>query len=248
MRSIEKCIAAKSSTTCTRKRDRWGQTHQAARPEAEWLRRGDPALQIVSDESWQAAHARLAASRQTYFRMNKGQLWGRPVAGTASKYLLVGLTRCGCCGGGMVVKSRDHGRKRAHRYACSSYHLRGRSVCENKFELILAEADALMLDAVEQDLLADDVVEMAIAEAVAMLSAPVAPVSAIDDARRELRAIQGQLLHLTSAVASGGELSSLVDAIRQREQRRVQLERQVAAATWYALWIRSGSSRIYGLD
>jgi hypothetical protein len=75
----------------------------------------------------------------------------------------------------MLVKSREHGRKRHHRYACSSYHLRGRSVCPNHLELPLAEADAQMLDAIEGDILAPDVVDLAIEEAIGMLTAPPAP-------------------------------------------------------------------------
>ena len=47
----------------TRKRDALGQQRQAARPEAEWLRRPAPHLQIVSDNLWRAAQAQLAASR-----------------------------------------------------------------------------------------------------------------------------------------------------------------------------------------
>lgn len=54
-----------------------------------------------------------------HLRGTNGHLWGRPATGTTAKYLLTELVRCGACGGGMIVKTRAHGRKRSYRYACS---------------------------------------------------------------------------------------------------------------------------------
>ena len=39
----------------TRKRDTWGRTHQAGRPEADWIRVPAPSLRIVSDDLWARA-------------------------------------------------------------------------------------------------------------------------------------------------------------------------------------------------
>jgi hypothetical protein len=41
----------------TRKRNAWGQQHQSARPEREWMRSPAPELRIVSEERWAAAPA-----------------------------------------------------------------------------------------------------------------------------------------------------------------------------------------------
>jgi DNA invertase Pin-like site-specific DNA recombinase len=212
----------------TQKRDRWGRKRQAARPESDWLRQTVTALRIVSDEDWAAAHARLKASSDTYLRGTAGQLWGRPMTGLGAKYLLVGLARCGTCGGGMLVKSRAHGRRRSFRYGCSSYHLRGRSVCTNGVDLPMDEAHAEILDAVEQDILAPDVVDMAIAEALATVTAPTSTEKP-DELQRGLRAVEGQIRNLTAALAAGGDMASLVDALREREHDRARVERQLAA-------------------
>jgi site-specific DNA recombinase len=48
----------------TQKCDSWGQKNQQARPETEWIRRSAPALRIVSDDQWHAAHGRLAGTRE----------------------------------------------------------------------------------------------------------------------------------------------------------------------------------------
>jgi site-specific DNA recombinase len=50
----------------TRKRNRWGQHQQAARPAREWLELPAPTLRIVSDAEWQAAHQRLTLARAQY--------------------------------------------------------------------------------------------------------------------------------------------------------------------------------------
>jgi DNA invertase Pin-like site-specific DNA recombinase len=114
----------------SRKRDKWGQRHQHPRPADEWVQREAPDLRIVSEALWTAAHGRLAGAREDYLHRNTGRAWGRPVNGTESRYLLSGLAQCGICGGGLCVQSRSHGRQRAFFYACSSFHHRGRSVCE----------------------------------------------------------------------------------------------------------------------
>jgi hypothetical protein len=42
-----------------KKRDQWGLKKYLARPESDCLRIDAPALRIVSEELWDAAHARL---------------------------------------------------------------------------------------------------------------------------------------------------------------------------------------------
>jgi DNA invertase Pin-like site-specific DNA recombinase len=50
----------------SRKRDRWGQQHQHARPQSEWLRVDAPELRIVSEALWRAAHAQLDTRQRQY--------------------------------------------------------------------------------------------------------------------------------------------------------------------------------------
>ena len=64
----------------TRKRDRWGQRRRTTRAEAEWVRVAAPALEIVDDERWEAAHRRLGAARQLYLKGTKGRPF-RPAPG-----------------------------------------------------------------------------------------------------------------------------------------------------------------------
>jgi len=137
----------------TKKRDARGRKHPQDRPEEEWLRMQVPALRIVPEELWKAAHVRLDHGRELYLRGTDGKLWGRPATGVESKYLLPGIAKCAVCGGGLIARSRNHGRQRAHFYGCSSYHERGRVVCENNLDDLMQKVDRAVLAAFERQLL-----------------------------------------------------------------------------------------------
>ena len=188
-----------------KKRDQWGLKKYLARPESEWLRIDAPALRIVSDELWDIAHARLAASRQAYLRYNTGRLWGRPANGVESKYILTGLAGCARCGGGLVVRSRDYGNRRRFAYLCSYYHHRGASACANGLEAPMEIANREVLSTVEADLLRPEVVDSAIVKAVDLLRPSD---ESFEAQRAEFRAalarLDEELERLAAAVAQGG--------------------------------------------
>jgi site-specific DNA recombinase len=142
----------------TRKRNQWGIHKQAPRPSSDWLERLAPDLQIVSDDVWQAVHARLQAVRGVYLKATNGQPFGRPPLGDPSKYLLTNLALCGHCQGPMHVRSRSHGTGRKHFYACSGYHLRGRTVCENNADAPMIDANEILIEALLDDVLDEDMV------------------------------------------------------------------------------------------
>ena len=214
----------------TRKRTISGQVKQADRGSHEWITVAAPALRVVSDELWTAVHARLEVSRRLYLRSNSGKLWGRPTSGLESKYLLTGLARCAECGGTLTVRSRGNGTRRAFFYACSSFHHRGRAVCANSLEMRLADADESVLTELERHLLAPDILEEAMTRAI---DASAAEQPDVDARRHELRRavdqLQGELERLTAAVLAGGEATTLVQAMKDRERRRDALQRDLAA-------------------
>ena len=168
----------------TRKRNRWGQQKPQTRLASEWIEIPAPGLRIVSDVLWRSVHERLEAAHQIYLRANDGRLWGRPQHGRESKYLLTGLGRCGGCGGTMVVRSRNHGKRRAFYYACSAFHHRGRAICPNSLEMRLTDADDAILTALERQLLAEDVIEEAMTRAIAQ--APAAQLLDIQQQRERV--------------------------------------------------------------
>src|SRR5262249_20648546 len=92
----------------TKQRNTSGQRRPSARAAEEWSCHAAPALRIVPEELWTAAHARLDQAKAKYLRGTDGRLWGRP-PGVDSKYLLPGFARCACCNGVMHVRTHGHG-------------------------------------------------------------------------------------------------------------------------------------------
>jgi site-specific DNA recombinase len=207
------------------KRDRWGLKRWQARPEAEWVVVNVPALRIVSEGLWAAAHIRLTAARAAYLRATGDQAHGRPPArSSTSKYLLTGLAECACCGGGLIVRSHDY-RPRRYGYHCAYHHQRGRAVCGNALEAPMEGTDHAVLEAISNKFLRPAVVDAVIAGALDVL------LPAADAREREhalvvaqLRDLEGELSRLAAAIAVGGNLSALVESMKEREQRRIQLE------------------------
>ena len=157
-----------------------------------------------------------------------GRLWGRPVGGGESKYLLPGLARCGVCGGGLYVKSRSHGRRRAYFYGCTAHHKRGSAVCPNSGEIPMPRADATVLKAVLADFLDADVIEAVVTRALEQRR-PAAEEAAATRARieRSLADLDQEIARLADAIAAGGELPGLVRALTAREDRRQTLHAEL---------------------
>jgi DNA invertase Pin-like site-specific DNA recombinase len=202
---------------------RRGGHRKRQRATEHWLRLEAPSARIIPETLWAATHQRLAGTRASYLGVRNGHAGGRPVNGSEGRYLLTGLGECGCCGGGMFVHT--HGARYPASYGCMSYHTRGRVVCKNSLEVPLLATDSAVLSAVEHDLLRVEVLETALAKALDMLR------PAPDDAgesrghriREELTRLEAEVGRLASAIAVGGDLSALLTALREREQRRARL-------------------------
>ena len=225
----------------TRKRNAWGQAKREARKAKDWFSVPAPELRIVPDDLWTRVHDRQQQSKAVYLRGTKGQLHGRPASGVESKYLLSGLARCGCCGGSMYVKSRSHGKKRAFFYGCSSYHYRGSSVCANSLEVPMGRSDEAVLGAIRGDVMNADVISATLRKALARLKPAANRAQARRlDLDRQLATVNRELERLTSALASGGNLQTLVQAIREREAQRDTLMQEIAAV--------AGAERVGKMD
>ena len=208
----------------------WGRADQQARPQADWVRVPVPTLRLVSDEVWERAHARLTATREAYLQTTGGRSWGRPLDGAAHKYLLTGLARCGLCGGSLEVRSRSHGKQRAHFYACSSYWRRGKSVCANKAELPLPAADDAVIAALQQELLTPALVD-AVVRKVLVRTLPAGALLEETRAKMtaQLAAVATELQNLVEGLAKSGSSQTVTDAIRKREIQKAQLEHDLAS-------------------
>jgi hypothetical protein len=208
----------------TRKRNQWGQHHQTDRPATDWINVEAPDLAIVSGDAWDAAHARIAAASAMYRTSTKGRSFGRPARGNPSKYLLTNLLQCGCCGGSLKVLSRTHGAGRKFFYGCAGYHDRGRAVCTNKADAPMMDTDEILIEAVLDDALDETMIADAVEEGVRLLRGDDVPQDRLGQIDRQIASVEQERGRLVTAIASGGQLSGLLEALREREERRRQLE------------------------
>jgi site-specific DNA recombinase len=210
----------------TEKRNVFGEKQPHARNRSEWVRVEAPELRIVSDAAWEAAHARINRARRVYLAGTQGNLWGRPTSGTASKYLLTGIGRCGVCGGGLTVRSRIQGGRRVHRYVCATHHYRGKAICGNGLELRGEVVEAATLAAIEADVLRPSVIERAVRLALDALDAD-RPADRRTALKRELTRTEAELDRLAAGIAEGGALATLVGAMQAREAQADRLRHEI---------------------
>lgn len=200
----------------TAKRDQSGQKRQHARPKEEWVWCDAPELRIVPEDLWRRTKERLDERHRDYLEATGGQRYGRPRRDIDSKYLLPGFSRCAQCGGGLCVRSRSHGGRRAYFYGCTSHWKRGRVICPNSLEVNMGAMDGAVLRALAGELLAPDVVDEVVKGVLAALEPDVA-----DRARRrrcrDREKLEKDIERLTDAIEAGGELVSLVERLKQRQ-------------------------------
>lgn len=211
----------------TRKRNRWGQHAQSARPDTEWLRIPAPELRIVPEDAWRAVRARLTGIKDHLMKASGGRLGVRS-RDIESRYLLSGFARCAVCGGGLTVLSRSSGQKRSYSYGCLANHKRGSSVCSNALIKGIEIVDDAVLGTLGGDVLRPEVVK-AILDGVIDEMKPRSYVQAVEESRAETQALDREIGRLTTAIADGGPLASLLEGLTARQSRRDELARGISA-------------------
>jgi hypothetical protein len=218
----------------TRKRDRWGQHRQQARPNSEWLRVPAPAVRIVSEDLWRTAHTQLSTRRRHYAQIGismvgEGRARGRTRRDADVANLLTGFARRGVCGGGLNVHTRQHGGHRVPFYGCLSHWKRGPRVCGNRLLGRAEVMDAEVLATLQDDVLRPAVVERAVRLALAEL-APARQTATQHRLARELATVRAECERLADAIARGGALDVLLERLQARQARRMALEAELAVA------------------
>ena len=105
-------------------------------PPEDWHRADALHLAIVEKKLFDAAQERKSSrSFETPERRRK------------AKFLLSGLLKCSCCGGGLVMKDRDHGRVRIH---CSTMKEAG--TCSNRKIFYMDEIEKSVLAGLQSHL------------------------------------------------------------------------------------------------
>ena len=203
----------------TRRRNPDGTLTYATRPESEWVRFDRPELRIVSVEAWTAAHTRLASSR-AHVTATGGGRPGRRRRNIESAYLLSGFVRCAMCGGSVGVLDR-------RQYGCITFHKRGATVCGNAVKKPIAALDAAILKQLRTDVLRPTAI-MAIIDGLLRRFASPTQARDLTRNRQALAAVDRKIANLTRAIAEGGPLTPLLDALKREQARREDLTVTIA--------------------
>lgn len=100
-----------------------------------------PDLAIIGDDVWNAVQDRLQQTHEQY----GGE--GRALNGShRARYLLNGLVKCGCCGGGFTIVGKD-------RYGCYRRKTQGKQECDNSRTISRQKLEARVLDRLRRGLM-----------------------------------------------------------------------------------------------
>jgi site-specific DNA recombinase len=118
-------------------------------PLEKWETKAVLELRIVDDETWSRAKARQEQIRETlkaYWSAESTNALNRT---HRARFILSGLLRCGCCGGGYTLVGKD-------RYGCATRRQKG--ACQNERTITRSEIEGRVLSGLKERLLAPDLV------------------------------------------------------------------------------------------
>lgn len=196
---------------------RGGTKVRVKRAREEQLEYTTPA--IVSEAQWQAVAERVASNPRFAECTTR--------SGAASKYFLVGRTRCAECGGAVFGLSRG---KRRPVYVCGKRRNNGSSVCGNAMavdvELADAAAVAHIMRAITPALIADVLAAARVKLAERLQAEP-------DEQRqldRRIADVESRIARLKRACEVSDQLEPLVEQLRARQVELADLRQRRAAA------------------
>ena len=182
-------------------------------PEHEWITHDVPALRIVDDEAWQAVQAIKA--RYASQAGNKRQ---------TTRRLLTGLVKCGACGGSMTIVNRN-------RYYCSAKRERG--TCDSSVGIKAVDLEDRVLGGLKDILIGNEDLMDAFVSA---FKAEIASLRKQRNSRtrqnqKALNTVNSAITRCLAFITGGDGPPGLVrDELRDLEARKIDLERQLAAA------------------
>ena len=222
------------------------------KPRAEWHVKERPDLRIISAELWQRVIERRTALYNAH-KIASGIATRRGRSGLFSRHLLVGLTRCGTCGGAVSMVAGGYG---SPRYGCPRSSHNGLEACDNRLTIMAKVVDPLVVSALQQELLRPEWID-AITEAVTdevrtrLEDEPNQRAALIK--RRD--AVAKKLDSLLQAVEEGMPLPSLRSRIAERESEMHQIDADLGSLAdrptvnlqVFPTWVRQQLADLTGL-
>jgi site-specific DNA recombinase len=205
-----------------------------ANPRVAWIVEPVPALRIIDPTLWNAVQQRLEVRRDVVTTVRHGgsdktaepdvgsTRGGRLAAVRRPPWLLSGLVRCGSCGGIMTVVAQGG------RLGCANRRERG--TCTNGRTVLRDRVVSRVLAGLKDRLLAPQLVEIFISEYIAEINrANHDAVSKGSHLKTELARVGRQIRTMVQTITDTGGSRSLVQELRNLEQRQIELTEEMAA-------------------
>ena len=178
-------------------------------PRSDWITKAVPELRIISDELWERAKLRQDATRRVLASATSIVRARRP------QYLFSGLTKCGSCGSGFVLKSRN-------RLSCFGSTDKG--ICNNHLTIRRDEIEARVLHALQEKLLRRDLFEEFCQEFTREVNRlRMAARASVTATERELRRVESEIAKLVQALKDGVPASIVKDPLIALETQQTDL-------------------------
>ncbi len=178
-------------------------------PTSEWITKDVPELRIVDDEAWKAVRDRYASVQRKWATADESKRFNqfkRP------KYLFSGLTKCGECGAGFIVYSREN---------LGCFGARDRGTCTNKLTIPRQEVESRVLHALQDKLMRKDFFEEFCREfAKEMNRLRMEQRAGLNGAKRELERVKRGIQKVIEAIKegyAGPELKAEMDGLQERK-------------------------------
>jgi DNA invertase Pin-like site-specific DNA recombinase len=188
-------------------------------PPSEWITKDVPELRIVDDELWQAAKARQASVHRKWSSAKEERRFNqfrRP------KYLFSGLTKCGECGAGFIVYSREH---------LGCFGARDRGTCTNRLTIRRQEVEERVLHALREKLMRQDFFDEFCREfAKEMNQLRMEQRAGLTSAQRELARMEARRKKLVESIMEGVPGAQVKDELIAIGDRKEVLTKQLETA------------------
>jgi site-specific DNA recombinase len=172
---------------------------------SEWIVREAAEMRIVDQAVWDQLK-----SQQALIEALPLPSRNRP------KYLLTGMMRCGCCGGGYNIVGRS-------RIGCANYINKG--ICDNGITMKVEDVEAAVLSALQVHLMDEELCNLFCREYTRRMNELRAEHNAArNDQRAELVRIEREREKIIKAIADGVDASLIKDRANAIQKRRAELE------------------------
>ncbi|WP_323717681.1 recombinase family protein [Paracoccus aminovorans] len=194
-----------------------GKRQARPNPESEWIVTEVPELRIIDQSLWDRVKTRQEGRK---IEQTDRAAWER----RKPRFLLTGLVKCGCCGGGFSTVGKD-------RFGCSNSRNKGKSICRNRTGITRQELEGRILAILSQQLMDPELVKVFVAEYIAERNRLAA--AHVDDRavkEKELAKVIRDQDVLVNALLAGTPPERIKAKMEQLESRQKHLERDLATA------------------